>query len=232
MKIIKQIIFLALWIGFSIDSSSQSLEPFFSEKYELYGYKDTHSGRLVLPLQYTVAGQFQDGFARVRKYGESNQYFIDQQGNRLATANYSVVNDFSDGMAMVKRNDSVGFINKTGKEIIPLYPDIFNVKDYHDGYSLSKIKWYYVFNNKSGKLTFPTFYSYKYYGYSNAHSFSEGLAAVKDEKGWGYIDVTGKLVIPDTIMTEYISDFKEGLALIYSGFNNSSCYLINRRGRK
>ena len=48
--------------------------------------------------------------------------------------------------------------------------------------------------------------------YEDADSFSEGLAAVKKDGKWGYIDETGKTVIP--FEYDYAFPFSEGLAVV------------------
>ncbi len=42
--------------------------------------------------------------------------------------------------------------------------------------------------------------------------FSEGLAAVKTDESWGFIDTTGKLAI--TPQFEFARPFEDGLALV------------------
>lgn len=48
--------------------------------------------------------------------------------------------------------------------------------------------------------------------YEDAKTFSEGLAAVKKDGKWGYIDKTGKTVIPFSY--DYAFSFSEGLAVV------------------
>lgn len=48
--------------------------------------------------------------------------------------------------------------------------------------------------------------------YSDAKGFSEGLAMVKQNDKWGYIDSTGNAVIPP--IYDWTSDFKDGLARV------------------
>src|SRR5690349_16951823 len=54
--------------------------------------------------------------------------------------------------------------------------------------------------------------------FDDAHSFSEGLAAVLVGERWGYIDHTGAVVIKPKFGFGYDGgrhDFSEGLALVY-----------------
>ena len=48
--------------------------------------------------------------------------------------------------------------------------------------------------------------------YQDASYFSEGLAAVKQNDKWGYIDETGKTIIP--FEYDYAFPFSEGVAVV------------------
>ncbi len=111
-----------------------------------------------------------------------------------------------DGQIKTYREDLVskyGFIDETGKEVIPcIYDDadsfsggLANVKK--DG------KWGYI--DKLGKEVIPCIYGW-------ADSFSEGLASVKKDGKWGYIDKLGKEVIPG--IYGWADSFSEGLASV------------------
>ena len=57
--------------------------------------------------------------------------------------------------------------------------------------------------------------------------FSEGLVGVKDEHNkWGYIDTTGKLVIP--CQWENASDFRNGIASVWK---RGKCFHIDKTGK-
>ena len=72
--------------------------------------------------------------------------------------------------------------------------------------------------SETGKLVIPA-------QFDEAHSFSQGLAAVKVGSKWGFIDKTGKLVIPpqfESVGYAYENDSKtffEGLAAVSVGEN-------------
>lgn len=58
------------------------------------------------------------------------------------------------------------------------------------------------------------------------HCF-EGLAAVKSNKLWGYMDVNGKIVIPEKYNT--VTDFNKGHAIVA---NNDGVFVIDRQGNE
>ena len=82
----------------------------------------------------------------------------------------------------MRLNSKYGFIDKTGKEVIPLKYD--NAFDFSEGLALVWLNEKCGYIDKTGKEVIPI----KYY---NADSFSEGLASVRLNGKWGYIDKTG-----------------------------------------
>ena len=44
-----------------------------------------------------------------------------------------VANDFSEGLASVNKDGKWGFIDKTGKVIIPFIYEIYNPEEFHEG---------------------------------------------------------------------------------------------------
>lgn len=119
----------------------------------------------------------------------------------------------------VERNEKWGFIDRTGKIIIPLQFDSAN--DFHEGLALVTAKGKKLFIDEAGGVVItPQF--------DIVHDFSEGVAAVNiGEKRipnlglisnpgkWGYIDRAGKLVLP--MRFTHAEDFSEGLAGVRDG---------------
>lgn len=72
--------------------------------------------------------------------------------------------------------------------------------------------------------------------YEDAMGFSDGLAAVKKDGKWGYIDETGKVVID--FKYSYAENFGEGYALVTrsrgSGFfaNQHDFYIVDKTGKE
>ena len=102
-----------------------SVEP-FSEGLAAVSDKNgtgfvNRNGEVVIPLQFEEAEPFSDGLAVVRK--KDNTYaYIDQTGKiAIDASQYSAVFPFYEGLAMVRSNATrkAGFIDKTGKEVIP-----------------------------------------------------------------------------------------------------------------
>jgi hypothetical protein len=82
-------------------------------------------------------------------------------------------------------NGKWGFIDKTGKEVIPLKYD--DARSFSEGLASVNLngKWGYI--DKTGKEVIP-------FKYDDAWPFSKGRAEVKLDGEWFYIDKTGKCV--------------------------------------
>ena len=102
-----------------------SVEP-FSEGLAAVSDKNgtgfvNRNGEVVIPLQFEEAKPFSDGLAVVKKKDGTYAY-IDKTGKIVIdAANYRHVESFSEGLAMVRSSDArrAGFIDQTGKEVIP-----------------------------------------------------------------------------------------------------------------
>ena len=85
------------------------------------------AGELVVPTQYEKAEAFSDGLAVVKKTDGTYAY-IDKTGKIVIDASkYRYVDSFSEGLAMVWKVEGntrrYGFIDQTGKEVIPCQYD-------------------------------------------------------------------------------------------------------------
>jgi hypothetical protein len=110
---------------------------------------------------------------------------------------------FYNDIALVKLNNKYGYIDKSGKEIIPFkYEDAF---DFCEGFGLVKFNDKYGFVNKSGKEVISIIYD-------DANDFSENYALVKQNNKYGYINKLGNIVIP--IIYDKAYDFKDGYGVI------------------
>jgi hypothetical protein len=103
----------------------------------------------------------------------------------------------------VYENGKAGFIDNTGKLVIPLKFEY--ASDFSEGLALIKIDNKSGFINQSGKTVFflPPIVD-------EAGEFADGLAAVEIGKKWGYIDTSGKVVIQPVY--DQVHQFEDGLA--------------------
>ena len=122
------------------------------------------------------------------------------------------------GMALVSKkgpNGPFGYINQKGKVAIPLKWD--------DAYTFSEdYAWVaqgqnsYGCINKDGQTIIPFEYEKGYnlshYYQQGGYVFSEGLAGVKKDGKWGFVDYSGNNVIP--FIYDEVFNFSEGFAWV------------------
>ncbi len=101
---------------------------------------------------------------------------------------YDDVGTFSEGLAPVKVGGKWGFIDKTGKQIIPCLYDYAWLlslnSSFNEGLASVYVGGKWGFINKTGEQIIPCLYDY-------ADSFSEGLASVYVGGKWGFVDKYG-----------------------------------------
>ena len=183
------------------------------------------------PTDWT--GNFSDGraaFSVKKKCG-----YFDAQGNVVIDPKYDDAEDFSDGLAAVNEGAKPaafprpyleggkwGFINKTGRRVIPMHFDRVSGKGFSGGVAIVKFGDIFQCIDKAGKVLFKL--ESKIDGprrkVLGANGFSEGLAAVEimlDDKDIrkGFIDKTGKLAIEPRF--DDAQDFSQGLAAVALG---------------
>ena len=81
--------------------------------------------------------------------------------------------EFKDGLAEVKRNGKSGFVDKTGREVVPLIYDWASA--FSEGLAKIKRNGQYGFVDSSGREAVPP-------RYDNVYDFKEGLGQVMRNK--------------------------------------------------
>ncbi|HVZ98378.1 MAG TPA: WG repeat-containing protein [Chitinophagaceae bacterium] len=136
----------------------------------------------------------------------------DNDDNIIFQGKYDHIDTFStEGLAVVRSGLKYGFIDKTGKEIIP--PEYSIASGFSEGLAAvavfegNEIIWRYIdatgreaiVCNRKGIFAYP---------------FSGGFARIllKDENKWGLIDKAGKELVPPKY--DEIGDFSEGMAAV------------------
>ena len=187
-----------------------------------YGYIDT-TGRIAVPLEYELACDFSEGLGGVRKNGKTG--YIDKTGKVVVPIVYdSHDRSFHEGLANVLKGGKWGYIDQEGRVAIPFqysFADAFS-----DGMAVvSNDGINYGYIDKAGKLVLP--YAYRY---NPDMAFSDGVARVNlndedimlmnatDTNKWsdkyGFIDKTGKFVIPVDLYGIVPPSFSEGMITI------------------
>jgi len=193
-----------------------------------YGFID-RTGNYAIPPEYENAKNFSEGLAAVKKDGKWG--FIDEKGEMVIAPQFSNVTNFKYGMAgAMNSRRNWALIDKSGKWLTKAKYDevIMHPGDpFYEENRLIILKFkyddedYYQYVNEERKI-FPGM------GYYGAEKFREGLAPVlsKENWKWGYMDPTGKIVIPPKFNTA--GRFYEGLAKVEM---DGLCGYIDKHGK-
>ena len=120
----------------------------------------------------------------------------------------------------VRNNGKVGMLKANGEDFIPVKYDSLGM--YSDNMLVAKVGDKYGFLNEEGKETVP-------FVYSQAHDYSEGLAAVVDEHGkFLFIDKLGNVAIKPK-KYDRVDDFQNGTCKVY---RKDKVWEIDREGKK
>lgn len=181
-----------------------------------WGYIDK-KGKEVIPCEYDSVWGFYEGLARVEYNGKWG--FVDKSGKQITSCIYNQARDFSEGFAWVKRGQTWGFINKTGMER-SFYPEHI-ITDFSEGYAGIRQWRVACFISSAHGMTIAS------EDYEHLGQFTDGLAFVKRNGKYGYIDKSFKEVIPCIYDTAW--NFNKGLAMVSLG---NKSYLIDRCGNE
>lgn len=170
---------------------------FFSvEKNGLWGVCSI-KGEEIIPCSYVQCEVISNSFFAVKFKSKEERYsIINLHGNILFEQKYDLISPFKEGRALVRQF---------------LYPN--------DKYRRNIDNCKNGFINENFSEVIPLKY---YYG----QSFSEGLAAIKNARGYhGFIDYNGNVVIEPKY--DWVYSFKHGVALVKKG---DFWGLINKQG--
>ena len=202
-----------------------------------WGYIDK-TGKLAIPLNFTHAEDFSEGLAAVNLGDHDHGAFIDHAGKTIFTVPLDVSVGFHEGLAGVLLNGTVAYYDRTGHKIPISTAYGPKSSSFSEGLLPIEVKNKWGYTDRTGKIVIaPQF--------EDADSFREGLAPVKirgeqtvwcpaDESGnragftmrWGFIDKTGKFVIPAQF--ESAAPFSEELAVIHQC---GKAFFIDKTGK-
>lgn len=153
------------------------------------------SGNVIIPCIYDWVEEFNEGFAAFSKNDQMG--LIDTKGNVIIEPVYKYLGKMSEGMIIFKKDNKFGYLNSQGKVVINNIYDKAN--SFNEGLAAVTLNNMTGYINKLGKYIIPS-------KFAAAYTFREGLAKVILEKkksflDGGFIDKTGKLIIPCNFYT-------------------------------
>ena len=181
-----------------------------------WGYIDT-TGEVVIPFEfddntnsYKYSSRFRNGYANIIKDGQG--VTIDKSGEikfPFCLSESELERLQRDGATYVTQEDGCAIINENGELLTGFW--FSSVEDFHDGYAFfTDFEGDYGIVSQTGEVTAqdvtwsPAYNSYRLSWSANdmlgrrvtrVTSFCEGLAAVRIEDKWGYINPAGEFVI-------------------------------------
>ena len=173
------------------------------------GFIDT-KGKILIPCEYDYNNEVtKNGLVALVK----NKMFhsiVDSTGKTIVPfGKYDWANDSRTiNRLIVSKNRKCGIVDFAGKEITPLkYDDIIT---YYD--DLPKGKGLIIVNNKRGIIDCITGKEVTPCEYDVFFGFQEGMYVVRQGKKYGYMDDTGKVVIP--VQYDSAERFYNGTAVV------------------
>ena len=182
-----------------------------------WGFIDKQ-GHVEVDFTFKRAGNFKNG--RAWAANDEGVGYLDTMGEFAIPPRFDKAFDFQWGIARVAKDNAYGLIDTSGNFIQrPRYSEI---QDFNQ-HGLAVVR--YGNNNVRYSLIGRNGELLSNLNFREIQPFSEGLAAVKYKEGYGFIDTTGRLAIPD--IYSKVSPFSEGLAAVQK---DGACGYINRKG--
>jgi hypothetical protein len=177
-----------------------------------WGYAGVN-GELIIPAQYDKCYPFSsNGYAAIYNSKERQYHFINLKNEPLETEQPKfkikdgfgfAVSGFQDNLALVQVNEKWGYMNTSGKLVIPAIYDDGN--DFNKGFAIVKKGTEFLILNEAGtetKIGVPAL---------DVKDFSEDLAPIRTlDKKFGFINSKGEITIESQF--ESVGYFKNGLA--------------------
>ncbi|MDF1549207.1 MAG: WG repeat-containing protein, partial [Bacteroidales bacterium] len=182
---------------------------------EKWGYVNL-AGKVIIPFQFDIAYGFSEGLAAAKK---NDKYgYINASGKFEIEPKYSSAGYFYQGKALIGLNDLNYFINNKGEINSEGSSDMQMMNDDYLAYKKGGL---YGIKDLSGNILKAPFMS-DFWG------FSEGLAGVKIQGKWGFMDENFKIVITPKYTEKIVYAFHNGYARFKQ---NGKIGLIDKTGK-
>jgi len=162
------------------------------------------------------------GVIRFSAYKKTGKIELWHDGTKIPAELYDEIGPIVDGLAPVKKNGKCGFINASGKQVIPLMYDTLSF--FSDNLAFVGIEGKYVYINKNNEELTPI-------RYDSLGVFNGNVALVKSGDLYGYIDRKGKNITP--LKYEAASSFRMSNKSFYATvWLNGKKLFINEKGKE
>lgn len=217
-------------------------------------------GELLLNCECETITEINHGVAWCIKDGK--YVLIDKTGLKKVEVSLNDATDFYEGLSLVRNNNGYGFVDTAGRyKVLCIYED---GTVFMNGYASMKKDGKWGLIDKTGRVVIDFKYDNQFFyvegllgvkennkcfyidikgnkkiavkgGVIDLSPFQNGLAKVSDSNYYGYIDKTGKVVVP--ISFQYVTNFREGKAIYMESVDSKERSidkfgLIDKSGRK
>jgi len=189
-------------------SSDDAVKLFPVEVENRWGYINSE-GQLIIEPVFQSASLFYEGLAAVKESWRLK--YINASGEDIIEGNFSNIGNFSQGRAAVRFDGRWGYINRSGSFVIN--PRFRYAKEFSDGRAFvrSLYDWgFYYVDGRGNKIESVGFSGT--FDYVEESHFNNGLALVRDDDEFGYIDESGNVAID--IKYNEARPFSENLAAV------------------
>ncbi len=172
---------------YRIDKTNSAIAMYKNVDSDKSGLVDLATGKIITIAKYYFT-PFDYNYGLISFRRENKKGLMDSTGRELF---YDLYDDFSpgfssEGRAWVMKDKKYGFIDRSGKLVVPVQYEMVN--GYAEGLAKVKLGGKYGYINAAGDLVIPI-------SFEGADSFEAGIAWVKDDNNKTYyIDKTGKVV--------------------------------------
>lgn len=181
------------------------------------GLIDINGKVIIEPIYDEISGYFINGFMRVRNNGKAG--IINEKGEIVIPIEYDNVLDFKNGMFTAEKSNSWGIIDVGNNTIIPF--EYRRIRHFENDLALiTKKGTGYI--NKEKEIVIEPQNSFNLSG-----DFYNGLALVKKDKKFGFINKENKIVIP--IIYDNALPFKGKKTIVQK---DGISFFINHKGKK
>jgi hypothetical protein len=176
------------------------------------------NGKIVIePIYDEISGYFIHGFMRVRNNGKAG--IINEEGKIIIPIEYENVLDFKNNMFTAEKESKWGIIDTGNNVIIPF--EYGRIRHFENDLALITTKGTgYV--NMDNKIIIEPQYSFNLSG-----DFFNGIALIKKDNQYGFINKNNQIVIPVTYDNALPFEGKETIVQ-KDGFS----FFINQKGEK
>ncbi len=182
-----------------------------------YGFID-RTGKIIIPVNHSFLNFFKNGFLSGRDSAAGKLGYYNNKGVLVIPKKFETADEFGlNGLAKVslKVNDKKEefYINKNGVEVTKTADDF---PPFYEGVGILKKPDHLIIIDKNKVQK-------KVEGYTDQWNISEGIFPVKNKEGkMGYVDLTGKLVIP--CQYDMFGSLHYGLVSVGKKVNNKTFY--------